>query len=110
MPNVFAIPIFFIVFRETVETGIVISVLLSFVTQQLSPAQDVVLYKKLRKQVGAPPAPAYRVSCHKSHHLPFPVARSGQAPSPASSSASSSVAASSAPSTASARTTGTGSS
>lgn len=49
--DVFAVPIFFIVFRETIETGIVISVLLSFLRQQLGPEQDPVVYKKLRKQV-----------------------------------------------------------
>ena len=51
MPNVFAVPIFFIVFRETIETGIVISVLLSFLKQQLGPDHDATVYKKLRKQV-----------------------------------------------------------
>jgi high-affinity iron transporter len=51
MPNVFAVPIFFIVFRETIETGIVVSVLLSFLRQQLGPEHDVAVYKKLRKQV-----------------------------------------------------------
>jgi high-affinity iron transporter len=51
MYNVFAVPIFFIVFRETIETGIVISVLLSFLKQQLGPEQDAAIYKRLRKQV-----------------------------------------------------------
>jgi high-affinity iron transporter len=51
MPNAFAVPIFFIVFRETIETGIVISVLLSFLKQQLGPGHDAQVYKKLRKQV-----------------------------------------------------------
>jgi hypothetical protein len=51
MPNAFAVPIFFIVFRETIETGIVISVLLSFLKQQLGPEHDAQVYKKLRKQV-----------------------------------------------------------
>jgi len=51
MPNVFAVPVFFIVFRETIETGIIISVLLSFLKQQLGPQHDVVVYKKLKRQV-----------------------------------------------------------
>jgi len=51
MPNVFAVPIFFIVFRETLETSIVVSVLLAFLKQQLGPDQDEGLYRKLRKQV-----------------------------------------------------------
>ena len=49
--QVFAVPIFFIVFRETLETSIVVSILLAFLKQQLGPDQDKLLYKKLRKQV-----------------------------------------------------------
>jgi high-affinity iron transporter len=52
--QVFAVPIFFIVFRETLETSIVVSVLLAFLKQQLGPDQDKQLYKKLRKQVSTP--------------------------------------------------------
>jgi high-affinity iron transporter len=33
MPNVFSVPIFFIVFRETLEAAIIISVLLGIVEQ-----------------------------------------------------------------------------
>lgn len=51
MPNVFAIPIFFIVFRETLETSIIVSVLLSFLDQELGPENDERVYKKLRRQV-----------------------------------------------------------
>lgn len=51
MQDVFAVPVFFIVFRETLETSIVVSVLLAFIKQQLGPDQDKSLYKKLRKQV-----------------------------------------------------------
>lgn len=51
MVQVFAIPIFFIVFREALESIIIISVLLSFLRQQLGPERDPVVYKKLRKQV-----------------------------------------------------------
>ena len=51
MPNVFAPQIFFIVFRETLETSIVVSVLLSFVKQQLDKDSDRSVYRKLRNQV-----------------------------------------------------------
>ena len=54
MVNVFAVPVFFIVFRETTETSIIVSVLLAFIKQQLGPAQDKALYKKLRNQVSPP--------------------------------------------------------
>ena len=60
MVQVFAVPIFFIVFRETLETSIVVSVLLAFIKQQLGPDQDKLLYKKLRNQVRPP------VSSHKA--------------------------------------------
>lgn len=50
--NVFAVQIFFIVFRECLEAIIVISVLFSFLKQALGgPGQDPVLYKKMRRQV-----------------------------------------------------------
>jgi high-affinity iron transporter len=51
MVNVFAVPVFFIVFRETTETSIIVSVLLAFLRQQLGPNQDKALYRKLQKQV-----------------------------------------------------------
>jgi len=51
MVNVFAVPIFFILFRETLETVIVVSVLLAFLKQQLGPDRDPIVYKKLRKQI-----------------------------------------------------------
>lgn len=51
MVNVFAVPVFFIVFRETLETSIVVSVLLSFLKQQLGPDRDRTVYKRLRNQV-----------------------------------------------------------
>ena len=42
MPNVFSVPIFFIVFRETLETAIIISVLLGVVEQivRTRPGRD----------------------------------------------------------------------
>jgi high-affinity iron transporter len=51
MPNVFAVPVFFIVFRETTETSIIVSVLLAFLKQQIGPDNDKALYRKLQKQV-----------------------------------------------------------
>lgn len=52
--NVFAVQVFFIVFRECLEAIIVISVLLSFVKQCLGgPDQDKAVYKKLVWQIWA---------------------------------------------------------
>ena len=53
MADVFAVPVFFIVFRETLETSLVVSILLAFLRQQIGPEQDAKTYKKLRKQVRA---------------------------------------------------------
>ncbi|KAK2865189.1 hypothetical protein FQN49_003820 [Arthroderma sp. PD_2] len=47
MVNVFCVP----VFRETLETSIVVSILLAFLKSQLGPQYDARVYKKLRKQV-----------------------------------------------------------
>lgn len=63
MVNVFAPPIFFIVFRETLETVIIVSVLLSFLKQQLGPDRDPVVYRKLRKQVRAVSAQGSHDQC-----------------------------------------------
>ena len=76
MPEVFAVPIFFIVFRETLETTIVVSVLLSFLKQQLGPDRDRTVYKKLRKQVCRNHTPRKE----EFHHLPSGFRRSGMAP------------------------------
>lgn len=52
MANVFAVQIFFIVFRECLEAIIVLSVLFSFLKQCLGqPGQDPIIYKRLRRQV-----------------------------------------------------------
>ncbi|KAI9779533.1 MAG: hypothetical protein M1839_007341 [Geoglossum umbratile] len=51
MVNVFFVPVFFIVFRETLETSIIVSVLLAFLKQTLSPEKDAVTHKKLVRQV-----------------------------------------------------------
>lgn len=54
MANVFAVQVFFIVFRECLEAIIIISVLLSFLKQCLGgPDQDKAIYKRLVKQVWA---------------------------------------------------------
>ncbi|PUU83651.1 iron permease FTR1/Fip1/EfeU [Tuber borchii] len=50
MSNVFAVPVFFVVFRETIEAGIIVSVLLSFLKQTLS-TEDETTYKRLTRQV-----------------------------------------------------------
>ncbi|KAM5351925.1 hypothetical protein ACJ41O_004648 [Fusarium nematophilum] len=50
--DVFAVPVFLVVFRETLETVIIVSVLLAFLKQTLGgPKGDVTAYKKLRLQV-----------------------------------------------------------
>ncbi|KAI0602414.1 iron permease-like protein [Biscogniauxia sp. FL1348] len=50
--NVFAVPVFLVVFRETLETVIIVSVLLAFLKQTLDgPNRDVAVYKTLVKQV-----------------------------------------------------------
>ncbi|KAK6197996.1 plasma membrane iron permease [Scheffersomyces amazonensis] len=52
MANVFNVQIFFIVFRESLEAIIVVSVLLAFLKQGLGGAtQDPVVYKRLLRQV-----------------------------------------------------------
>lgn len=52
MVNVFSVQIFFLIFRETLEASIIISVLLSFLRQGLGrPDQDQKVYNKLVLQV-----------------------------------------------------------
>ena len=52
MVNVFNVQIFFIVFRETLEAVVVVSVLLAFLKQGLGGAtNDPAVYKKLVRQV-----------------------------------------------------------
>jgi hypothetical protein len=43
--------VFFICFRECLETSIIVSVLLAFLKQTLGPDRDPLVYKKLLKQV-----------------------------------------------------------
>lgn len=50
--NVFAVPVFLVVFRESLETVIIVSVLLAFLKQTLDgPNRDRAVYKALVKQV-----------------------------------------------------------
>ncbi|KAJ4150535.1 hypothetical protein LMH87_011281 [Akanthomyces muscarius] len=50
--NVFAVPVFLVVFREALEAVIIVSILLAFLKKTLGgPGGDVKAYKKLRKQV-----------------------------------------------------------
>lgn len=52
MPNVFAVPVFLVVFRETLEAAIIVSILLAFLKQSLGgPDSDRKVYKYLVKQV-----------------------------------------------------------
>ncbi|KAF2203098.1 plasma membrane iron permease-like protein [Delitschia confertaspora ATCC 74209] len=51
MVNVFAVPVFFICFRECLETSIIVSVLLAFLKQTLGPEKDAAISKKLVRQV-----------------------------------------------------------
>ncbi len=53
--DVFSVPVFLVVFRETLETVIIVSVLLAFLKLSLGgPDRDASVYKKLRRQVSAP--------------------------------------------------------
>ncbi|KAK0634672.1 iron permease FTR1/Fip1/EfeU [Bombardia bombarda] len=50
--DVFSVPVFLVVFRESLETVIIVSVLLAFLKQTLDgPQRDVKVYKKLVRQV-----------------------------------------------------------
>ncbi|KAH9870069.1 hypothetical protein J1614_006991 [Plenodomus biglobosus] len=51
MSNVFAVPVFFICFRECLETSIIVSVLLAFLKQSLGPEHDATIRKRLVRQV-----------------------------------------------------------
>ncbi|KAJ5488841.1 High affinity iron permease ftrA [Penicillium diatomitis] len=48
---VFAVTVFFILFRECLETTVVVSVLLAFLKQTLGAEEDNTVYKKLVRQV-----------------------------------------------------------
>ena len=57
--DVFSVPVFLVVFRETLETVIIVSVLLAFLKQTLGgPETDLKTYKTLRRQVSLLPTRA----------------------------------------------------
>jgi high-affinity iron transporter len=59
--DVFSVPVFLVVFREALETVIILSVLLAFLKQTLDgPGRDAVLYKKLVRQVNMCLSPDWR--------------------------------------------------
>lgn len=45
------LPVYFICFRECLETGVIVSILLAFIKQTLGPDKDPRTYKKLVRQV-----------------------------------------------------------
>jgi high-affinity iron transporter len=47
----FSLPTFFIIFRETTEAAIIVSVLLSFLSQVLTEPKDQALRQRLSRQV-----------------------------------------------------------
>lgn len=49
--DMFSFPVFFICLRESLETSIIVSILLAFLKQTLAPEQDAATYKKLVRQV-----------------------------------------------------------
>ncbi|KAH8648646.1 iron transporter [Xylariales sp. PMI_506] len=49
--DVFAIPVFFICFRESLESSIIVSVLLAFLKQSLQTEGDASIHKRLVRQV-----------------------------------------------------------
>ncbi|KAG7133278.1 High affinity iron permease ftrA like protein [Verticillium longisporum] len=51
MEDLFSLPIFFITFRESLETAIIVSVLLAFIKRTLDPQRDAVLYSTMVRQV-----------------------------------------------------------
>lgn len=62
--NVFAVPVFLVVFRETLETVIIVSVLMAFLKQALGgPGGDQRVYKILRRQASRFRFPADHQCC-----------------------------------------------
>lgn len=49
--DLFSVPIFLIILRETLETAIIVSVLLAFIDQTLGDTRDAILSRSLRRQV-----------------------------------------------------------
>lgn len=77
--DVFSVPVFLVVFRETLETVIIVSVLLAFLKQTLDgPDSDGKTYKTLRRQVSRVPCCYSRPLCTSGRVLIFPMfGRSG---------------------------------
>lgn len=67
--EVFSVPIFLVVFREALETVIIVSVLLAFLKQTLDgPSRDPVVYKKLVRQVKlTSSSDTYCTTSHQNH-------------------------------------------
>lgn len=89
--NVFAVPVFLVVFRETLETVIIVSVLLAFLKQTLDGGENSkTVYKKLVRQVSRLP-----IDCQPGQFMAsvmlIEYRRSGSAQVSASSYASSSA-------------------
>lgn len=54
LTDLFSVPIFLVVFRETLETAIIVSVLLAFLKQTLRrPGEEQQLHNTFRRQVCA---------------------------------------------------------
>jgi len=61
LTDLFSVPIFLVVFRETLETAIIVSVLLAFLKQTLRrPGEEQQLHNTFRRQVCAAPDPTLR--------------------------------------------------
>jgi len=51
LPLTTSLIVFFVCFRECLETTIIVSVLLSFLKQSIGPDKDPILHKKVQRQV-----------------------------------------------------------
>lgn len=67
--------VFFICLRETLETSIIVSVLLAFLKQTLGPDRDPAIYKRLVRQVSS--YSAYMLLCSVSFSIDLVGDRSG---------------------------------
>ena len=61
--------VFFICLRETLETSIIVSVLLAFLKQTLGPDRDPATYKKLVRQVSPVSTRSLTVRCLIVHRF-----------------------------------------
>jgi high-affinity Fe2+/Pb2+ permease len=60
--------VFFICLRESLETSIIVSVLLAFLKQTLGPDQDKTTYTKLVKQVSSTETVHHPADCSPDVH------------------------------------------